>query len=112
MVADNEYNLAAGRYKPQVAELVRAQTMLCNRLVSEAKQLLDSRNGEGAGKQKNVDAELDAEEKAGRLLYQVKAREMAAEGEWQPVELVAGAYGCAADQLHTVKFKPVETTGL
>lgn len=47
-----------------------------------------------------------------RLLYQVKAREMAAEGEWQPVELVAGAYECAPDKLHVVQFKPVETTGL
>jgi len=47
-----------------------------------------------------------------RLLYQVKAREMAAEGEWQPVELVEGAYDCAPDKLHVVKFRPVETTGL
>jgi preprotein translocase subunit SecA len=58
---------AYDKYKPQVAELVRAQTMLCNRYVNEAKQLLESRNGE-----KNADQELDQEEKAGRLLYQVK----------------------------------------
>ncbi len=47
-----------------------------------------------------------------RLLYQVRAREMAAEGEWQPVELLEGAYDCAPDRLHVVKFRPVETTGL
>jgi len=38
---------AFDRYKPQVAELVRAQTMFCNRLVSEAKQLLDARLADG-----------------------------------------------------------------
>ncbi|MDW8344706.1 MAG: preprotein translocase subunit SecA [Verrucomicrobiae bacterium] len=53
------------KYKPGVAELVRAQTMLCNRLVEQARQLLDSKNG-------STDDELDREEKAGRLLYQVK----------------------------------------
>jgi len=58
---------AFDRYKPQVAELVRAQTMFCNRLVSEAKQLLDARpaaksGGDGGGQ----------EFKAGRLLYEVK----------------------------------------
>ncbi len=47
-----------------------------------------------------------------RLLYQVRAREMAAEGEWQPVELREGAYDCTPDRLHVVKFRPVETTGL
>ena len=55
------------KYKPQVAELVRAQTMLCNRLVTEAKELLDGRNGE-----KKVDDELDREEQAGRMLHQVR----------------------------------------
>jgi preprotein translocase subunit SecA len=58
---------AYDKYKPQVAELVRAQTMLCSRFVTEAKQLLESRNGE-----KNVDKELDQEAQAGRLLYQAK----------------------------------------
>ncbi len=58
---------AYDKYKPQVAELVRAQTMLCNRYVSEAKQLLEERNGE-----KKVSGELDREEQAGRLLHQVK----------------------------------------
>jgi len=58
---------AFDRYKPQVAELVRAQTMLCNRVVTQAKQLLDGRNGETeTGKQ------LDREDEAGRLLYQTK----------------------------------------
>ena len=58
---------AFDKHKPQVAELVRAQTMLCNRVVTQAKQLLDGRNGEtDTGKQ------LDREDDAGRLLYQVK----------------------------------------
>ena len=58
---------AYDKHKPQVAELVRTQTMLCNRLVSEAKQLLEGRS---AAKTANDD--LDREDKAGRLLYQVK----------------------------------------
>jgi preprotein translocase subunit SecA len=58
---------AFDKYKPQVAELVRAQTMLCNRLVSEAKQLLDGRTENKAG-----DDDLNREDEAGRLLYQVK----------------------------------------
>src|SRR6266446_936439 len=58
---------AYDKYKPQVAELVRAQTMLCNRLVSEARQLL-----EGRTEAKSTNDDLDREEKAGRLLYQVK----------------------------------------
>jgi preprotein translocase subunit SecA len=58
---------AYDKYKPQVAELVRAQTMLCNRMVSEAKQLLENGKGE-----KSTSKELDVEEQAGRLLYQVK----------------------------------------
>lgn len=55
------------KYKPGVAELVRAQTMLCNRLVSEAKELLDGRT-----ETKSSDDDLDREDQAGRLLYQVK----------------------------------------
>jgi preprotein translocase subunit SecA len=58
---------AYDKYKPQVAELVRTQTMLCNRFVSEARQLLDGRT---AGKNKNDD--LDREDNAGRLLFEVK----------------------------------------
>ena len=58
---------AYDKYKPQVAELVRAETMLCNRIVSEAKTLLD---GRAEGKSTNDD--LDREEQAGRLLYKVK----------------------------------------
>jgi len=52
---------AYDKHKPQVAELVRTQTMLCNRLVSEAKQLL-----EGRTEVKNTNDDLDREEKAGR----------------------------------------------
>ncbi len=55
------------KYKPQVAELYRSQTMLCNRHVNEAKQMLDSRDGE-----KSTGKQLDVEEKAGRLLHLVK----------------------------------------
>ena len=59
---------AYDKYKPQVAELVRAQTMLCNRFVNEAKQLLENRNGE-----KSTSKELDQEEQqAGRLLHKVR----------------------------------------
>jgi preprotein translocase subunit SecA len=58
---------AYDKYKPQVAELVRAQTMLCNRLVSQAKQLLEART-----EIKNTDDDLDREDQAGRLLYEVK----------------------------------------
>ncbi|MCX7885868.1 MAG: preprotein translocase subunit SecA, partial [Verrucomicrobiae bacterium] len=54
------------RYKPQVAELVRAQTMLCNRLVSQAKELLEKKSKEP----RSDDSDPAAE--AGRLLYQVK----------------------------------------
>ncbi len=59
---------AYDKYKPQVAELFRAQTMLCNRLVDDAKRLLEGRNGE----KKDVKDELDREERAGRCLHQVK----------------------------------------
>jgi preprotein translocase subunit SecA len=58
---------AYDKYKPQVADLVRAQTMLCNRFVGEAKQLLEGRSAD-----KNANDDFDREEKAGRLLYQVK----------------------------------------
>jgi preprotein translocase subunit SecA len=58
---------AFDKYKPQVADLVRAQTMLCNRLVSEAKQMLDGRTDK-----KSTDDDLDREDQAGRTLYQVK----------------------------------------
>ncbi len=58
---------AYDKYKPQVAELVRAQTMLCNRLVNDGKQLLE---GRADGKSTNDD--FDRENKAGRLLYEVK----------------------------------------
>src|ERR1039458_5505730 len=58
---------AYDKYKPQVAALVRAQTMLCNRFVGEAKQLLEGRSAD-----KNANDDFDREEKAGRLLYQVK----------------------------------------
>ncbi len=57
------------RLKPQVAELVRAQTTLCNRLVNEAKQLLESRDGEKSSETNGND---DREFRAGRLLHQVK----------------------------------------
>jgi len=58
---------AFDKYKPQVAELVRAQTMLCNRFVNDARQLLDGRSTS-----KNTNDDVDRENKAGRLLYQVK----------------------------------------
>jgi preprotein translocase subunit SecA len=58
---------AFDKYKPQVAELVRAQTMLCNRYVTQAKEILESRNGE-----KDTGKQLDSEDEGGRLLYQVK----------------------------------------
>ncbi len=58
---------AYDKYKPQVADLVRAQTMLCNRLVSDAKQLLDGRSEAGKS---NDDLERRAQ--AGRMLYEVK----------------------------------------
>jgi preprotein translocase subunit SecA len=58
---------AYDKYKPQVADLVRAQTMLCNRLVSDAKELLEGRTDAG----KSSD-DLDRKAQAGRLLYEVK----------------------------------------
>ncbi len=47
-----------------------------------------------------------------RILYQVPARAMTGEGEWQAVELVGGGYGVAADRFNEVRFKPVTTRGL
>ncbi|HVM61890.1 MAG TPA: preprotein translocase subunit SecA [Verrucomicrobiae bacterium] len=58
---------AYDKYKPQVAELFRAQTMLCNRLVSDAKQLLDGRTADDKGNDN-----FDRTARAGRLLYEVK----------------------------------------
>jgi preprotein translocase subunit SecA len=58
---------AFDKYKPQVAELYRAQTMLCNRLVDEARKLLESRQDKKPAKD-----DPDPEKEAGRLLYQVK----------------------------------------
>ncbi|MGO9610083.1 MAG: preprotein translocase subunit SecA, partial [Verrucomicrobiia bacterium] len=58
---------AYDKYKPQVAELVRAQTMFCNRLVSDAKQLLDGRTDAG-----KTNDDLNRRAQAGRLLYEVK----------------------------------------
>ncbi|MGD0015984.1 MAG: preprotein translocase subunit SecA [Verrucomicrobiia bacterium] len=57
------------RLKPQIAELVRAQTMLCNRLINEAKQLIEGQDGEKSGE---AGSDGDREARAGRLLYQVK----------------------------------------
>jgi preprotein translocase subunit SecA len=61
------------KYKPAVAELVRNQSLLCNRLVSEAKAKLFSQNGET-----NPDGEPQLTEDEGslaegrRMLYKVK----------------------------------------
>lgn len=45
-VSSHQYD----KFKPLVEQLVRKQTMLCNRLVSEAKELLDKGDTEGAGR--------------------------------------------------------------
>ncbi len=58
---------AYDKYKPQVAELFRAQTMFCNRLVSDAKQLLEGRTDAG-----KTNDDLNRQAQAGRLLYEVK----------------------------------------
>ena len=55
------------KYKPQVAELFRAQTVLCNRYANEAKQLLDGRATET-----NSNKRGEAEAQAGRLLHLCK----------------------------------------
>jgi len=61
------------KYKPGVAELVRNQALLCNRLISEAKGKLFSKNGE---KTPETEATLTEDEvsqaEARRLLYKVK----------------------------------------
>ncbi|MEW6249961.1 MAG: beta-L-arabinofuranosidase domain-containing protein [Planctomycetota bacterium] len=50
---------------------------------------------------------------AWRILHRVRAHDMGAGLEWQPVELLESeAYACAKDKLNRVRFKPVETTGL
>jgi len=55
------------KYKPQVAELFRSQTVLCNRYANEAKQFLDSRATTTDGKKRD-----DAALQAGRLLHLCK----------------------------------------
>jgi preprotein translocase subunit SecA len=45
-VSSHQYD----KFKPLVEQLVRKQTMLCNRLVSEAKELLEKRQVEEAGR--------------------------------------------------------------
>ena len=55
------------KYRPQVAELFRAQTMLCNRLVSDAKEKLDRR----ATVEKSSEKQ-ELEDDAGRLLFQAR----------------------------------------
>jgi len=60
------------RLKPQIAELVRAQTTLCNRFVNEAKQLLEENQSGKDGKSSEGDNDDDRKFRAGQLLYQVK----------------------------------------
>src|ERR1051326_6396713 len=61
------------KFKAGVSELVRNQSLLCNRLISEAKEKLFSKNGD-----KNPDGELELTKdenelaEARRLLYKVK----------------------------------------
>jgi preprotein translocase subunit SecA len=56
------------QYRPQVAELVRAQTLLCNRLMDEARQLVEkAKKGGDSGGEKD-----GAAGQAGRLLWKVK----------------------------------------
>ncbi len=45
-VSSHQYD----KFKPLVEQLVRKQTMMCNRLVSEAKELLEQGQGEEAGR--------------------------------------------------------------
>jgi preprotein translocase subunit SecA len=55
------------QYRPQVADLVRSQTLLCNRLAGEAQQILE------AAKAKDPAGENDgAATQAGKLLWKVK----------------------------------------
>jgi preprotein translocase subunit SecA len=53
------------KYKPQVAELYRAQTMFCNRLINEAKQMLETTPADS--KERG-----DKEAEAGTMLYQAR----------------------------------------
>ena len=55
------------KYKPQVAELFRAQTVLCNRYANEAKVLFDGRAAETDSRKRE-----DAAAEAGRLLHLCK----------------------------------------
>ncbi|MEI8063637.1 MAG: preprotein translocase subunit SecA, partial [Verrucomicrobiota bacterium] len=55
------------KYKPQVAELFRSQTMLCNRYANDAKQLLDGRATCTDSKKRD-----EAATQAGRLLHLCK----------------------------------------
>ena len=55
------------QYRPQVADLVRAQTLLCNRLVGEAQQILETAKvADAAGENQGASGQ------AGRLLWKVK----------------------------------------
>src|SRR5260370_42670747 len=45
-VSSHQYD----KFKPLVEQLVRKQTMLCNRLISEAKELLEKGQTEEAGR--------------------------------------------------------------
>ena len=55
------------QYRPQVADLVRAQTLLCNRLVNEAQQILEKAKAATPGTEND-----GASGQAGRLLWKVK----------------------------------------
>ncbi len=58
------------QYRPQVADLVRSQTLLCNRLVGEAQQILEAAK---APKTKDSSGENNsAMGQAGRILWKVK----------------------------------------
>ena len=46
------------QYRPQVADLVRAQTMLCNRLVSEAQQILEKAKNATPGNENDAPGTL------------------------------------------------------
>ncbi len=57
------------QYRPQVAEVVRAQTVLCNRLVEEARTMLeDAKKAQSKGESEDD----DVEPRAGRLLWKCK----------------------------------------
>jgi preprotein translocase subunit SecA len=60
------------QYKPVVAELVRNQGLLCNRLASEAKELLFSKNGQKEGGEAELSQDENAIAQGRRLLYKVK----------------------------------------